>query len=393
MDIDTSLSKNELLYKVLLSDSSDILIKNINYKGSSFSIGSFVNKSPDVLIDRGLILSTGDVFDAMGPNKKPNTGVRSSGHRDQDLQSIATGVVIDAAVLEFELLALRDSLSFEYVFASEEYPEYVSQGVNDVFGFFIKEINSRAINSHNIALLADGRTTVSIDNVNHRVNEQYFLKSDYFEGKSVQFWEQNREMMMRSRVFEYDGFTVPLEAKVYLKQGKWYRFKIAISDVGDRYFDSAVMIKAHSFKSKGNRIAEANEVVKSFIQSELKQEKIDLTFKNGHLAFDLQIQFNTNESVILNESYPVLNELVDLMQRFPSLKVLVIGHTDNVGSETDNLKLSESRAVAVKNFLIQNDIEAKRLSIDFKGESEPKTTNDTDLGKSENRRVEFVLSY
>lgn len=382
-----------MVYKVLMSESSDMLIRNIKYRGSDFSIASFLNESPEVLIDKGLILSTGDVFDAMGPNKKPNTGVRASGMRDQDLQSIATSIVIDATVLEFELLALRDSLSFEYVFASEEYPEYVNQGVNDVFGFFVKELNSKALSPHNIALLDDGRTTVSIDNVNHRVNEEYFLKSDFFEGKSLQFWEQNRDMMMRSRVFEFDGFTVPLEAKAYLKPGKWYQFKIAISDVGDRYFDSAVMIKAQSFKSKGNLIPQADEMVKSFIQSELKEEQVDLVLKNGRLSFDLQIQFNTNEAVILSESYRILNELLDLMHRFPSLKVLVVGHTDHVGSETDNLKLSENRALAVKAFLSKSGINAERLSVAYKGESEPKASNDTDSGRMENRRVEFVLMY
>lgn len=382
-----------MVYKVLMSESSDMLIRNIKYRGSDFSIASFVNESPEVLIDKGLILSTGDVFDAMGPNKKPNTGVRASGMRDQDLQSIATSIVIDATVLEFEILALRDSLSFEYVFASEEYPEYVNQGVNDVFGFFVKELNSRALSPHNIALLDDGRTTVSIDNVNHRVNEEYFLKSDFFEGKSLQFWEQNREMMMRARVFEFDGFTVPLEAKAYLKAGKWYQFKIAISDVGDRYFDSAVMIKAQSFKSKGNRIPQADEMVKSFIQSELKEEQVDLTLINGQLSFDLQIQFNTNEAIILSDSYQILNELIDLMHRFPSLKVLVVGHTDNIGEQSDNLNLSKNRALAVRGYLIKNGIDDKRLAIDYKGESEPKFTNDTDIGKSKNRRVEFRFNY
>ena len=82
LDIDTTLSKKELVYKVLMSESSDMLIRNIKYRGSDFSIASFVNESPEVLIDKGLILSTGDVFDAMGPNKKPNTGVRASGMRD-----------------------------------------------------------------------------------------------------------------------------------------------------------------------------------------------------------------------------------------------------------------------------------------------------------------------
>lgn len=393
LQLDTTLSPQELVQQVLMADKSDLLIKNIAFKGSNFSMASFENESPEVLIDKGLILSTGDVFDALGPNKRPNTGVRSSGLRDNDLQSIATSVVIDAAILEFDLLALRDSLVFEYVFASEEYPEYVEQGVNDVFGFFVQEHASKALYPQNIALLPDGRTTVSIDNVNHRMNEAYFLRSDYYEGKSIQFWERNREMMMRSRIFEFDGFTVPLKAKAMLKAGSWYHFKIAIADVGDRFFDSAVMIKAKSFAAKGNKIPQADEIVKSFIQSELKSEKVELSEKNGRISFDLQIQFNTNEAIILPESNEILTELIDLMQRFSSLNVLMIGHTDSDGSEEANLKLSENRANAVQEYLINNGINADRLSIAFKGESEPKVSNQSEAGKFANRRVEFVLRY
>lgn len=391
--IDTSKTAQELVQQVLMSNKSDLLIKNITFSGSVFSLGSFENESPEVLMDKGVILSTGDVFDALGPNKKPNTGVRASGLRDNDLQAIATGVVIDATVLEFDLLALRDSIVFEYVFASEEYPEYVAQGVNDVFGFFVQEDGSRAPNPQNIALLPDGRTTVSIDNVNHRQNEAYFLRSDYYEGKSIQFWEKNRDMMMRSRIFEFDGFTVPLKAKALLKAGSWYHFKIAISDVGDRYFDSAVMIKAKSFSSKGKKIPQADEVVKSFIHSELRSEEIQLSEKNGRISFDLQVQFNTNESIILPESHEILGELIDLMQRFSSLNVLIIGHTDSDGSEGDNMKLSEARANSVFNFLSRKGIHPERLSVAFKGENEPKASNQNKAGKFINRRVEFVINY
>ncbi|MEX2379971.1 MAG: OmpA family protein [Vicingaceae bacterium] len=391
--IDTTKTAQELVQQVLMSDKSDLLIKNITFKGSVFSMGSFENESPEVIMDKGIILSTGDVFDALGPNKKPNTGVRASGLRDNDLQSIATGVVIDATILEFDLLALRDSLVFEYVFASEEYPEYVAQGVNDVFGFFVQEHKSRALNPQNIALLPDGRTIVSIDNVNHRQNEVYFLRSDYYEGKSTQFWEQNRAMMMRSRIFEFDGFTVPLKAKAMLKAGSWYHFKIAISDVGDRFFDSAVMIKAKSFSAKGEKIPQANEIVKSFIRSELKSEEVEVDEKNGRISFDLQIQFNTNESIILPESYEILAELIDLMHRFSSLNVLMIGHTDSEGSESANLELSENRANAVRDYLIQKGISAERLSTAFKGESEPQATNSSESGKYTNRRVEFVVRF
>lgn len=394
LSIDTSLSAENLLNQVLMDSSSDLIIKNVKYSGKAYSLGAFKNDLPDELIDAGIILSTGNVFDAQGPNDAVNTGIRTSAQTDQDLQSIATSVVTDAAILEFDLIALRDSLIFTYIFASEEYPEYVNKGVNDVFGFFIREKDSRAIYPKNVALLPDGRTTVSIDNVNHRRNEEYFLASDFLHAHSDDFWRAHPQMALRSKLFQFDGFTIPLEVKLKLKEGKTYHLKIAIADVGDRFYDSVVMLKAKSFASTGKRISQADKIVKQYVGEQLaKFDSKYLSIGNDSLNFDLKIQFNTNESEILTESFASLNDLAVMMQNLKSLKLLIIGHTDNIGNAEDNMKLSINRAKAVRAFLESRQIESDRISMAAKGETNPLNQNKTEAERFENRRVEFQLSF
>jgi len=389
--LDTSKSVEDLVRNQLLQANSDLFISNIRFTGLDYSIASFTNESPEELIDAGLILSTGDVFNAMGPNSLPNVGKKASARRDVDLQAIATGVVIDAVVLEFDLIALRDSVEFTYVFASEEYPEYVDKGVNDVFGFFINEIGGRGVRPLNIARLPGTNQKVTIDNVNHRRNEEFFLRSDYLSAHDNTFWEQNKAMMMRARIFEYDGFTIPLKAVAHLKQGKKYHLKLAIADVGDRYFDSAVLIKAKSLSSKGPRIEKADSIVMEEVKKTMKFSN-QVSF-DENLNFSLQINFDINDASILEESLAPLNQLVELMHQMNSLRVELIGHTDSDGETKANQVLSSQRAETVESYLIAKGIAGERLSAKGKGELSPLESNATVEGKAKNRRVEFQLSY
>jgi len=390
--VDTSLSPEQIIRKHLLNAESDLIIKNVTFKGQRQSIGYFYNETPLELINQGILLSTGDVFDAIGPNKSVSTGTRGSGWGDKDLQAIATGVVMDAVALEFDLIALRDSIVFEYVFASDEYPEFVDQGVNDIFGFFLKQQDSRAIFPVNLAQVPNSRKAVSINNINHRVNEQYFLRSDFLEAHDDIFWRQNPQLFLRARFLEYDGFTTILRATAKLEPGKTYHLKFAIGDVGDRIYDSAVMLKAQSFTSSGERIPQADSLVKHEIDQKMSAFKTYYS-SNKDLSFSLQINFNTNEAIILESSFDELNQLVVVMEEFQDLNIEVIGHTDNVGSGLANLELSRKRAIAVKKYIYDAGIPFKRLQHDGKGETTPIAENISEEGKAKNRRVEFRFQY
>lgn len=102
------------------------------------------------------------------------------------------------------------------------------------------------------------------------------------------------------------------------------------------------------------------------------------------------IKFDVNKATIKAESMGTINYVVKMMQDNPSLKFSVEGHTDSDGEETLNQKLSEARAKAVMNILVELGIAQDRLTSTGHGESKPAAGNDTPEGKAQNRRVEFV---
>ncbi|MGB0983758.1 MAG: OmpA family protein, partial [Saprospiraceae bacterium] len=101
--------------------------------------------------------------------------------------------------------------------------------------------------------------------------------------------------------------------------------------------------------------------------------------------------FKSSLATLEGNSAVELNKLYDLLSENESIRIQINGHTDNVGTDTDNQRLSEARAKTVVDFLIKKGITASRLKYKGFGESQPVTTNETAEGRQKNRRTEFVL--
>lgn len=113
-------------------------------------------------------------------------------------------------------------------------------------------------------------------------------------------------------------------------------------------------------------------------------EGINVTFESGVL-------FATNSSELNMAAKDNLAKLTDVLNKYPDTYVRVEGHTDNVGTDDYNLMLSEKRAKEVSAYLAAKGLKSDRIKSAWYGESQPKSTNDTDEGKSMNRRVEFAI--
>jgi outer membrane protein OmpA-like peptidoglycan-associated protein len=119
------------------------------------------------------------------------------------------------------------------------------------------------------------------------------------------------------------------------------------------------------------------------IQLNKIKEGVSIVLKN--------IFFETAKATLKDESKTELNKLVELLTKNPTIKIEIGGHTDNVGVDAENLKLSDARAVAVKNYLTANGISADRLSTKGYGETQPIADNNTEVGRAKNRRTEFKV--
>ena len=106
------------------------------------------------------------------------------------------------------------------------------------------------------------------------------------------------------------------------------------------------------------------------------------------------IYFETGSATLDSISEMALNVLKETFDQYPKLKVEVSGHTDNTGAADLNLKLSNERATAIKNYLVSKGVSNERISALGNGSNKPVDTNDTEEGRAKNRRIEFkILSF
>lgn len=113
--------------------------------------------------------------------------------------------------------------------------------------------------------------------------------------------------------------------------------------------------------------------------------------KKESVIVTLRINFATDSAEITSEWIPLVQEFSDFLQENPQVKVEIIGHTDNVGREDENLDLSVRRALSVKKSLQEDGIASERLSFSGMGESAPVADNNTSEGRRLNRRIEVKL--
>jgi len=109
------------------------------------------------------------------------------------------------------------------------------------------------------------------------------------------------------------------------------------------------------------------------------------------VKFDSGILFDTDKSDLKSAARTNLANLATSLQNNPQTNILIVGHTDNTGSDSYNQSLSVRRAESVKSFIAANNVGSSRLSVQGKGESEPIADNTTADGRSQNRRVEIVI--
>lgn len=250
--INNSLSPEVLVQDVFVNGACKNISK-IRFIGNRAGIGFFEGGKPSIGLEKGIILSTGNVKNAEGPNHKRDiTTDFGDVSSDVDLVKLATGPVFDVVGIEFDFVPLDSFVNFRYVFASDEYCEYVGEKFNDVFGFFVSGpgINGSFNNKgENAALVPGSNAFVSINTINSSQNSLFYTDNMHPDdaARCNRTWVNNPNQ----ENIQYDGFTRPLTAVLKLIPCQTYRIRLLVADVSDGKFDSAVFLEAESFNIGG----------------------------------------------------------------------------------------------------------------------------------------------
>ncbi len=305
--------------------------------GNYAQIGRFVQDANlDINLASGIVLSTGRISDAQGPNTEDGTVNINATDADTPLFRPGDPEITnsrDAAVIEFEFRPTGNSISFNYVFASEEYPEFVCQ-FNDEFAFFIRRAGTTDP-LENIALIPGTTQNVTIDNVNDQFGQQ---------GKGCVTVDHSglyNSNLNGSPALRYDGFTDVFTAtKDGLNPCEWYYFRIVVADVTDMRVDSAVFLEANSFSDGSPVNIGASGTVAGTADAIEGCKGGMFTFTRGpnnDINQDFIINFNISGTATEGTDYQTLPRTVTIPagQATIELPVLPIADTDATeGSET-----------------------------------------------------------
>ena len=210
-------------------------LSNMQYYGDINQVDEY-NGYGFLGLDSGLVLSTGHMSALTG-----GYGTIVNSYTDNDLLTVANSVgpligqpftvssINDAAILEFDFQATTDSISFGFVFATEEYPTFVNTAYNDVFGLFLSGPGINGTFSNNAINLANIPNTnpplpITVSSVNSSLNSGYFIVNSVNPN------------------FAANGYTVPIFVKYPVTIGANYHFKFALGDASDQALDSWIFL-------------------------------------------------------------------------------------------------------------------------------------------------------
>ncbi|PCJ25010.1 MAG: hypothetical protein COA97_08505 [Flavobacteriales bacterium] len=225
---------------------SNITFTSANANQIGFFKGGLLG-APNLGIDSGIVLSSGDVNDIPIGGNQPDQGTYG-GPGDPDLLTIAQSVrpsissTADAAILEFDFTVVGDTFEFRFVFASEEYLTWVDTDFNDIFAFFLSgpgisgpyasppAFPNGAVN---VAVVPGTSTPITISTIHPGLNSQYYIDNPLGTNN------------------DFNGFSTIITAKYPVQCGSTFHFKFAIADCQDDFLDTGVFIEAGSLTSSG----------------------------------------------------------------------------------------------------------------------------------------------
>jgi gliding motility-associated-like protein len=336
--VNTAQTPTQLVNNVLLG--FGVTASNITINGSPLNantpvsnVTSFTNSNPSFPFNAGLLLTTGNGIGAQGPNSQTsftnNTPATPNVSADPHLNAIANGNVTNGAVLEFDFIPSGDTMSFRYIFGSDEYPEFSPSSFNDAFGLFLwgpgisgpYALAGYPAGGANVAILPDGITPVTINNVGDASNTQYYVFND--NGSTY------------GTAIQYDGTTVVLTAAASVQCNQTYHIKLAISNVGDQAYDSGVFLEAGSFASDAVAVTVATVSGDTTIVEGCTDANFIFTRPIGQLDDTLMINYTITGDAVEGVDF---NSLPDTIIFLPGEDSVIINLTPTQDGITEGFE-------------------------------------------------------
>ena len=234
----------ELIENVLINSScvENLVVTNVvggDFNATDKSYGYFNANGSSFPLDSGVVLSTGKLSNVGGPNDSLSDDDASNWGGDPDLEMILNeSNTLNATIIEFNFSASASQISFNYVFASEEYQENNSSTCqySDLFGFLIRKDTD--VDYTNIALVPTTETPVKVTTVHSGVPGECDPINEAYFGS----WNSN------SAPINFNGQTAVLTATANIIPNEIYHVKLVIADEQNFRYDSAVFLEASSFK-------------------------------------------------------------------------------------------------------------------------------------------------
>lgn len=230
------------------------VISNITWStgtnfGSTNGIGSFTNNNPDFPLSSGIILSTGNAMDSPGPNNYTQSSGSWPG--DAQLFNYITALGIDpglnsynnATIIEFDFIPLITNMSFDFIFASEEYGIYQCS-FSDAFAFFVNNV-TEGTPVVNLALVPNTNDPISVITIRDQAYNASCpsINPDYFD----KYYLLPEGINPALAPAGFNGNTVVMTAATDVIPNHTYHIKLVIADRNDNVLDSAVFMEAGSF--------------------------------------------------------------------------------------------------------------------------------------------------
>jgi gliding motility-associated-like protein len=237
--VDTSTTNQDIVNAVQTA-ATTVTVTDIRCPQGGYGTFSYPTANNDLQMGKGIVLSSGSVLDIPQPGTSfASTIYAEPGDDDLDALSALQGgeESNDACVLEMDVFVATNQLAFEYVFGSEEYPEFVFSpgGFNDIFAFLVSGpgiVGSPVIGGQeNIALIPGVNVPVEINSVNNQVNWEFYRNN-----------ENGPSLVYDGLTSDFLGVKKSLTAKINTIPCNTYRLKLAIADRGDASYDSGVFI-------------------------------------------------------------------------------------------------------------------------------------------------------